>query len=137
MIWLKEHVLLVAFLSLLAGGIAVIIGAIVAIRLPENYFLEMSSEQNGRRKNVGAAPLPLMILKNIVGGILIVIGVILSVPLVPGPGVLILIMGLMLTNFPGKRKIVQKLLQTQFIFQPINWLRKLSGRPPLISPTSI
>lgn len=129
--WLKEHVVLLAIVSAVLGAIALMTGAIVAIRLPADYFNRPASAANSSEKSTPTSHLAIRILKNIVGVILILTGGVLSVPLVPGPGILILLMGLMLTNFPWKRKLELKLLRTRFVLNPVNWMRKRAGRPPI------
>ena len=129
--WLKEHVVLLAVVSAALGAIALMAGAVVAIRLPADYFTRPASDPNASEKSNAPSHLAMKILKNIVGVILILVGGVLSVPLVPGPGILILLMGLMLTSFPWKRKLELKLLRTRFVLSPVNWMRKRAGRPPI------
>ena len=132
--WLKDHVVLLAVISMGMGTMGLVGGALFAIRLPADYFTRPPSDSGDAQKKSGTTPVALMILKNIVGVILILIGGVLSVPLVPGPGVLVLLMGLMLTSFPGKRKLVLKLLRTRFVLKPVNWLRHRAGRDEFITP---
>ncbi|MGB0454637.1 MAG: hypothetical protein ACPGJV_13090, partial [Bacteriovoracaceae bacterium] len=40
-------------------------------------------------------------------------GVILSIPLVPGPGFVFIILGLLLIQFPYKKRVFRKLLESQ------------------------
>ncbi len=129
--WLKEHVVLLAIISAVLGAIALMTGAIVAIRLPADYFTQPASDANSSEKSNATSHLAIKILKNIVGVILILLGGVLSVPLVPGPGILILLMGLMLTSFPWKRKLELKLLRTRFVLSPVNWMRQRAGQPPI------
>ncbi len=63
--------------------------------------------------------------------LLLLVGVILSLPLVPGPGIVILLIGLMLTSFPGKRKLERKAFSRPWVLGPINRFRKIFGKPPI------
>ena len=51
-----------------------------------------------------------MIVKNLVGGILVGLGVLLAPPGVPGPGILMMLIGVVLLDFPGKRRLEQWLI---------------------------
>jgi len=72
------------------------------------------------------------VLKNIFGAILILIGAILSLPGLPGPGLLILLAGVFLLDFPGKRKLLCKILSGPSLLRSVNRLRKKFSRPPLL-----
>jgi UPF0716 family protein affecting phage T7 exclusion len=70
--------------------------------------------------------------KNVLGGILIVIGAILSLPGVPGQGLLTVFAGLLLLDFPGKHRLLCKILSWPRLLQSINRLRTKFSRPPLV-----
>ena len=57
------------------------------------------------------------------------IGVLMLV--LPGQGVLTILIGLTLLDFPGKRRFVRRLLMRPRVFRVINRLRRRFGRPPL------
>ena len=73
----------------------------------------------------------LVIGKNILGFLLVVVGIILSVPGVPGQGLLTILLGIMLLDFPGRRRLELKLLQRPEIVKTINKLRQRFDKPPL------
>lgn len=119
--WLKDHAWLLAGWSLLitivisAGGIAIL------VRMPADHFVR-------REKN---RHIVLTILRNALGAVLLGAGIILSLPLVPGPGFVLLIVGISLMNFPGRRRLLLRLLRTPWVLKPINHLRKHFGAPRL------
>lgn len=49
----------------------------------------------------------------------------------PGQGVFTIIIGLMLSNYPGKYVIEKKFIAIPAILKSINWLRAKSNAPPL------
>ena len=49
----------------------------------------------------------------------------------PGQGLFTIMIGLMLSNYPGKYLIERKFIAIPSILRTINWLRKKSGNPPL------
>ena len=57
---------------------------------------------------------------------------VLSLPGIPGPGVLIIFVGIMLLDFPGKRELERRLVSRPGILGKINGLRTRYGKPPLV-----
>ncbi|MBI4563343.1 MAG: hypothetical protein HY716_01445 [Planctomycetes bacterium] len=130
---LASRYLLVAGLflgTLLLSGAA---AATVLIRLPTDYFVNPR-----RRSPVGNAhPLlraALLVAKNAMGWILIVIGLFLSFPGVPGQGLLTMFVGLLLVDFPGKYRLERRMLRFRRFGRAVNWIRRRFGRPPLELP---
>ncbi len=68
--------------------------------------------------------------KNVLGIALIAIGLFLSLPGVPGQGLLTILVGLVLMDVPGKRKWERKVLANQRIGTYVSRLRARFGRPP-------
>ena len=62
---------------------------------------------------------------------LVALGVALSLPGVPGQGLLTVLLGIMLLDFPGRERLEQKLLSKPSIVNTINRLRGRFGKPPL------
>jgi hypothetical protein len=56
----------------------------------------------------------------------------MSLPGVPGQGILTILLGLMLLDLPGKRAWEQKLVKRPKVLQTINQLRGKFGKPPLV-----
>ena len=71
----------------------------------------------------------MLILKNLLGVILIIVGILMLV--LPGQGIITILVGLMLLNFPGKRKLVLNLIRRTGALGSINRLRARFGKPPL------
>ncbi|MEI8371467.1 MAG: hypothetical protein WCJ35_01400 [Planctomycetota bacterium] len=72
--------------------------------------------------------------KNLVGLLVIAIGLVLALPGVPGPGLPFVLVGLILVDFPGKQQWVRKLLSVPGVLSGINALRVRLGKPSLASP---
>ena len=104
--------------------------SVILVKLPANHF----SRSNKRRFASKSHPLlrPLMIVgKNLAGLLLVALGVVLSLPGVPGQGLLTILLGIMLLDFPGRHHLEQKLLSKPSIVNTINSLRGRFGKPPL------
>ena len=74
------------------------------------------------------------IAKNALGVVVVLLGIVLSLPLVPGQGLLTILMGLMLLDFPGKRRMEIWMIRRKGIAKGIAWIRRKAGRQPLIIP---
>ena len=119
-LWLGSISFLVFIFSLIS------IKWLVAL-IPSDYFIE-----NKRNKYQSSYPLTWLIsiiIKNIVGYILIIGGILMLV--LPGQGLFTIIIGLMLSNYPGKYFIERKFIALPSVLKTINWLRKKSNKPPL------
>jgi hypothetical protein len=71
----------------------------------------------------------LLILKNLFGAILVLAG--LSMLLLPGQGILTILVGLMFLDFPGKFAMERRLVRQRPVITAINWMRRRANRPPL------
>src|SRR5262245_8125400 len=80
-------------------------------------------------------PAPVRVLglvgKNLAGVVLILLGIVMSLPGVPGQGIITMIIGLTLVDFPGKRGLERRLLGRPFVFKAINRLRTRFGKEPM------
>jgi hypothetical protein len=102
----------------------------ILVKIPADYFTKHHQTKfwSGPKPALHAI---LVIGKNILGALLVIVGIILSVPGVPGQGLLTILLGIMLLDFPGRRKLELKLLQRQEIVNTINRLRRRFDKPPL------
>jgi hypothetical protein len=106
------------------------ISLVVLVGLPHDYLC--SSQPGNRHAARGLLDATCLVLKNVLGSALIVVGAILAVPLVPGPGLLIAAAGILLLDFPGKTPMLRKLLNRPAVLRPINRLRHAFARAPLL-----
>lgn len=100
----------------------------VVSRLPADYFDHTRRE---RWQSSSEAPLPALLLglaKNLLGVILVVLGVVML--FIPGQGLLTILIGLLLMNFPGKYRLERWLVHRPGVLRSLNWLRSRRGRPP-------
>lgn len=54
------------------------------------------------------------IQRQVSGGLLLILGIILALPYVPGPGTLFIALGLLVIDFPGKRRMISYLRDKRF-----------------------
>jgi hypothetical protein len=101
----------------------------VLTRLPADYFVNPAARRPVDRHPVLKAAR--VVGRNLLGWFLVALGVLLSLPGVPGQGVLTILMGVMLVDFPGKYRAERWLLTRRGVLAGVNALRARAGRPPL------
>lgn len=117
-------VFLLTFVVSLGAVAAVVVG------LPANYFRDdYVSSLAERHPIVRWAGL---IVKNAVGALLVLVGLLLSLPGIPGQGLLTILIGVMLLSFPGKRRLGRRLVSRPSLLAAISALRSRFGKPPLL-----
>lgn len=109
--------------ALAIGSIALVI--FVVIRWPANHF----HPDSGRSRE--PSHVLVVIAKNLGGVLLVLLGAVMAVPGVPGQGLLTMIVGLTLIDFPGKRGLERRLIGRPAILRTINRLRARFDRAPL------
>jgi len=130
---LSTYILIGVVLSLVLSAAIVALVGLLIVRLPPDYFRDTSP----RDFWVGRHPLVRRIglfAKNFFGVVLIALGILLSLPGVPGPGILTIFIGLVLLDFPRKRPLERWLVGRPTILHTIDRLRRRYGRPPLERP---
>ena len=106
---------------------------VLVIRLPANYFMYEERWQLPQRWPRVTLRLLGLLGKNLLGLIFIVAGLVMLV--LPGQGIITILIGVMLTNFPGKRTLEQRLVQQPAVLRTLNWIRAKADQPPLVVPT--
>jgi hypothetical protein len=105
--------------------------SLILVKLPADHF------SKNRKTKFWDGPRPWLhalgiIGKNIGGILLVALGIVLSLPGVPGQGLLTILLGIMIMDFPGKDRLEQKLLSRPSIVNAINRLRGRFDKPPLV-----
>jgi hypothetical protein len=134
--WIYGHKTLLGWLGALS--IVMFVGTLVALpiivaRLPADYFTRDQHHTNGHTSAITPRLLG-RVGKNLLGSVLILAGVAMLV--LPGQGILTILIGLMLIDFPGKQALERRLVQQPSVWQAINWLRAKAHQPALEMPTS-
>jgi hypothetical protein len=131
----REHQLPLGSLAAIAA-VVLLIGLValpaIFIQLPQDYFVR---DRRIPVRRVRRHPLLWWIvatLKNILGLILVAAGVAMLV--LPGQGLLTILMGLGLMNFPGKYAFERWIFGRPAVASTLNRLRSAAGRPPLAIP---
>ena len=122
------------FVGLAWGSLTLFVVSLAVIpwlvtKIPADYFHE-----EYRRLSLSGDRSPaiqlLVVFKNLLGCVLIVLGLVMLV--LPGQGILTIVIGLFLMNFPGKYKLERSLVSRPKVLSSLNWIRAKADKPPLI-----
>ena len=105
--------------------------AVVLVKLPANYF-STHYKQDFLPDSSWIVRWGAVIAKNLFGVFLILLGIVLSLPGVPGQGILTILLGLIMLDIPGKRPLEAKIIQRPTVLGAANKLRARWGKPPLL-----
>ena len=108
---------------------ATVLGFAAIVYLPANHFMPAAAPLPARHP---VARIAIKVLRNVLGYTLILFGMVMMLPLVPGPGLVFVLFGLSLIDFPGKRALQMRLLHRPAVRKFITSLRARYGRPPFI-----
>jgi hypothetical protein len=100
--------------------------------MPHDYFLETSEGTEAIREQHPALRVVFLILKNLLGLVLVAGGLIMF--FTPGQGILTLVIGILLMNFPGKRRFEIRLIRMKPLRRAVDWIRRRAGQRPLELP---
>jgi Putative transmembrane protein (PGPGW) len=133
--WLGEYETLLWWsfaISLALLALTPLLVAYVVLQLPKDYFNPKRRQRAGWPHKHPALQLMVILAKNAVGWLLVAAGLVMLV--VPGQGLLTLVVGLVLCDFPGKFRLERWLATRAQVWRSMNWLRKHFGREPLERP---
>lgn len=131
-IFLNTHdgpLLILGAFSLLALVATLAVVPWLVARLPADYFKTRQRSSALAQRLHPALRIPAIFLKNCLGLLILVLGIIMLV--IPGQGLLTMLIGILLMDFPGKFKFERWLIQRKTILRSMNWLRARKGKEPL------
>ena len=129
-----EQVVLWSTALSIVGVIATLIGVPwVVTRLPRDYFSRPQRAVWRESSDEPVFALVLGVLKNLLGLLLVILGFVMLVT--PGQGLLTLLTGLLLMNFPGKYQFERWLVLRPGVLRGLNWLRRRREQAPFDAPT--
>lgn len=130
--WIKDNTAIVWTFA--AASVLIFLGSLVAVplvvsRINADYFNREKRPPSRWANSHRAVRILLRIGKNALGVVFVIAG--LAMLVLPGQGLLTLLMGVLLIEFPGKYRFEKWLVRRPFVRTPVNWLRNKAGRPPL------
>jgi hypothetical protein len=126
-----SKILLGAGLFLFSFTVSILAVGIVMVKIPADYFSSHYSPEFMTDKPF-LVRWSAVILKNLLGFLLVIIGIILSLPGVPGQGILTILLGLIMLDIPGKRPLEAKIIKRPNILSTVNSLRARYNKTPLV-----
>ena len=119
---------------LAALSVVLFIGTLIAIpfilvRLSADYF-DLRVPRPWMQNHHPVLRVVGHIVKNVIGAVFLFAGFLML--FLPGQGVLTMLIGVSMLDFPGKRKLEAKLISQPAVLSVVNSMRKRRGRPPFV-----
>lgn len=129
--WLGEHRQLLewlGFASIVTFVASLVLLPLVVARMREDHFVRP-------RRPPARTPFVhvlAFVLRNTLGALLLLGGIAMLV--LPGQGLLTILVGASLLDFPGKRALERRVVGRPRVLAALNWIRQRVHRPPLQPP---
>lgn len=133
--WVKSHqaiVWWVFFASIAVSLLTPLAVGWAVVQLPSDYFTRKKRQPLSTWEEHPLLRPIYLIGKNVLGFILIIAGIAMLV--LPGQGVLTIVVGVVLMNFPGKFRLERWIATRRPVWRSLNWLRRKTGRTELQRP---
>jgi len=130
--WMSQHssilavIVVISFMLLTTSLLAT---PWVLARLPANYFSKPPSAKPRSAKRLCTSA-----IKTVLGCLMILAGV--AMMFTPGPGLVCLVLGMALCEFPGKHRLLRSVVRRPSVFSTLNWMRRKASKPPFVLPDS-
>lgn len=124
--WLQQHAGVLTGLGIISAVLFVfslLLLPWLLTRIPVDYF-QRSDEQQER-----GLFSPITVLRNLLGGVILLAGVLMLV--LPGQGLLTILLGLAVMDFPGKYRLERWVVMRKGVLETTNWIRQRAGYPPI------
>ena len=127
--WIPVDVLIGLTVASAIGFVGSLIAIpMILVRLPADYF-DTRIPRHWMKDHHPVLRLSGLIVKNIVGIVFLLAG--FAMLFLPGQGVLTMLIGISLMDFPKKRELEAKMVGQPTVLGVINSMRQKFGKPPL------
>ncbi|TQV65482.1 MAG: hypothetical protein FNT29_00185 [Halothiobacillaceae bacterium] len=130
--WFEAHpriVVSVTALSVLSFFATLAALPWLVTRIPPDYFAPPRRKRSRFAKEHPVIRLDILILRNLIGLVVFLMGVVMIAT--PGPGVITILAGLILMNYPGKYRLERWIIRRPPLLRMVNALRAQRGADPL------
>lgn len=100
------------------------------LRLSPDYFIRHRLDVVERHRRHSVLAIIIFFLRNTVGFGLLAAGMAMLV--MPGQGILTMLIGLSFMDFPGKHRLLEKVVQSMRVQRSLNWIRRKGGKKDLV-----
>lgn len=121
-----------AIISITSFIVGLVLMPVFVSRIPADYFSQSRRIRQLANSRHPALQLLLSSAKNVLGIVLVLAGLLML--FIPGQGLLTLLVGLMIMNYPGKYALERWLIERPHVLRALNWLREKYGQVPLLPP---
>ena len=130
----QQYVSTETLIWLAALSIVLFIGTLIAIpfilvRLSADYF-DLRVPRPWMQDHHPVLRIVGHLVKNVIGTVFLLAGFLML--FLPGQGVLTMLIGVSMLDFPGKRKLEAKLISQPAVLSVVNSMRKRHGKPPFV-----
>jgi hypothetical protein len=110
-------------------GIFSVVAVVASVLLVPRYLASLPPDYlvNDAKRDEGG--MAWRIARNALGVVLVLLGI--AMLLLPGQGLITLLVGVLLVDFPGKQKLVRRLLGRPKVLRVVNKMREKRGSAPL------
>ena len=120
--------------GLTVASVVGFIGSLIAIplilvRLPPDYF-DTRVPRHWMKDHHPVLRVIGLVAKNVIGAVFLLAG--FAMLFLPGQGILTILIGVSLMDFPGKPRLEAKLIGQRTVLNAINAMRKKFDKPPLL-----
>ncbi|HSF67586.1 MAG TPA: PGPGW domain-containing protein [Nitrospiraceae bacterium] len=128
--WVPVDVLIGLTVASIVGFVGTLIAIpLILVRLPADYF-DTRTPRHWMKDHHPVLRLSGLIIKNVVGIVFLLAG--FAMLFLPGQGLLTMLIGISLMDFPGKRALEAKMVGQPTLLSAINAMRQKFDKPPLI-----
>lgn len=119
-------------IGLTAASVVMFVGSLAAVpwligRAPRDFF---TRDERAHKSTLSP---PLKVLKNVAGLVLAGAGV--AMLLLPGQGILTVVVGVALLDIPGKHALLVRLAKRPSVMRALNYFRRKKKQEPFEAPT--
>jgi len=105
---------------------------LIVARIPVDYFTIAGHQYQRSPQHHPILHVFTLCMKNLLGLILLIVGMIML--FTPGQGILSILFGLMIMNYPGKFRLECAIMRKPLIFKAVNRMREKQHQAPLLAP---
>ena len=102
----------------------------ILLRIPADYFSKPGRVSLVSSDSHPSLKIVVFIAKNLIGITVALLGIAMLV--LPGQGLLTILIGVMLIDFPGKYRFQRWLISREPVLRSANWLREKGDKKPLV-----
>jgi hypothetical protein len=130
----QQYVSTDALVTLTVLSLVFFVGSLIAIpyilvRIPADYF-DIRVPRPWMKDHHPVLRVLGHLVKNAVGAVFLFAGFLML--FLPGQGILTMLIGVSMLDFPGKRKVEARMIGQPTVLSVINGMRQKFGKPPLV-----